>query len=139
MRLRIKCTKGITLVEVLVSVLLIAVVTVAVLATLANSITFSEKADVIYEASLLAQQRLDLLKNVTFNDIADVGEETDTELDTDGDTVTDFFRTTAITENYDGYSDLIKVKVSVYKAVSGVKTGTPVIMETLYSEAGAKY
>lgn len=126
-------TKGITLVEVIVAIVLVATVSVGILAAVSHSVLFTEKADTIYTASILAQKRIDYLKKFHFSDIPNVAPETDTTIDVDDDGTNDFVRTTTVTEDYDGYSVLIKVKVSVDRLEDGVKSGHPVVMETLIS------
>lgn len=125
-------TKGMTLVEVVVATALIMIVTLAVIAAVVQSVTFTETADKIYTASILAQKRIELLKNFVFNDLAENALETDTAIDVDADGTTDYMRTTAITENFDEYSNLLHIKVSVDRVIDGEKSGHPVVMETLF-------
>lgn len=123
--------KGFSLVEVLVSVIVVAVVSLALLATVSGSIFFTATADKVYTASILAQARIDLLRKFPFTDLADIAPESDTLVDVDGDGTDDYARTTSITESYNGYTDLIGIKVSVDRIESGSKVGHPVVMETL--------
>lgn len=125
--------KGITMVEVIVAIALVATISIGILAAVSHSVLFTEKADTVYTASILAQKRIDLLKKFTFSDLASVAPETDTVIDVDSDGVDDFMRTTTVTEDYDGYTSLIKVKVSVDRIEDGAKSGHPVEMETLIS------
>lgn len=126
--------KGLTLVEVVVAMVLVTIASLAILAAVSQSAVFGGKADTIYTASIIAQKRIDLLKKFSFGDIADIASEIDTAIDVDGDGVTDFKRTTEVTENYDGYSELLKIKVTVYRIEDGVPKGGPVEMETLMSD-----
>ena len=105
--------KGISLVEVVVAMALVAIVSMAILAAVSQSAVFGGKADKIYAASILAQKRIDLLKKFSFSDLAGMAPETDTAIDIDEDGTTDYMRTTTVTEDYDGYTGLIKVKVFV--------------------------
>jgi len=136
MKKRYDPTSGITLVEVIISMAIVTLVTVAVLAAIAHSVTFTERADNVYTASILAQRRIDVLKKFDFSEIPLIAPETDVSVKVDLDPSTpasydEYFRTTEITEDYDGDSDLMKIKVSVHTTVDGVKSGNPVIMETL--------
>lgn len=126
--------KGISLVEVVVAVALVVIATLAILAAVTQSISFTETADKIYTSSILAQKRIDLLKNFVFNDIPTSAPETDTHIDVDADSTTDYMRTTTITENFDGYSNLIHIKVSVDRVIDGEKSGHPVVMETVFAD-----
>lgn len=124
--------KGLTLMEVVVASAIVALVVVSLLITISQSAVFTEESDKIYTASILAQRRIDVLKNFAFSDLPDTAPEADTPIDVNGDDVTDYYRTTEITENYDGYSDLMQIKVSVDRVVNGEKSGNPVTMETLF-------
>ena len=124
--------KGISLVEVLVAVALLMIATLAIIAAVVQSVTLTETADKIYTSSILAQKRIDLLKNFVFSDLPGNAPETDTVIDVNADGTTDFMRTTTITEDFDGYSNLLQVKVSVDRVEDGSKSGHPVIMETVF-------
>ena len=125
-------TRGTSLVEVLVAVALVTIATLAIIAAVAQSITLTKTADKIYTASILAQKRIDLLKNFVFSDLPGNAPETDTAIDVNADSTTDYMRTTTITEDFDGYTNLLHVKVSVDRVVDGEKSGHPVVMETLF-------
>ena len=134
MRGYINRQKGISLVEVIVAMALTAIVSLAILAAVSQSAVFGGKADKIYTASIVAQKRIDLLKKFSFSDLAGMAPETDTAVDVDEDGTTDYMRTTTVTEDYEGYTGLIKVKVIVERIEDGVKKGGPVVMETLMSD-----
>ena len=55
--------KGFTLVEVIVSVMLVALVISAVIGTVMQSAVFSQRIDQIYAASNLAKKRMDIPVN----------------------------------------------------------------------------
>ena len=133
MRCPMNGQKGISLVEVIVAMALVAIVSLAILAAVSQSAVFGGIADKIYTASILAQKRIDLLKKFAFSDIPNTAPETDTAIDMDDDGTADYMRTTTVTEDYDGYAGLIKVKVSVSRIEDGVKKGAPVVIETLMS------
>ncbi|KJJ85826.1 hypothetical protein OMAG_000301 [Candidatus Omnitrophus magneticus] len=128
---------GISLVEVIVSIGIITLISVSVLVTMSHSVTFSSKADIIFTAALVAERRIDVLKKFSFNALSSSASETDTGVDVNEDGDNDFLRSTEITENYDGYLELIKVKVSVSRLESGKKKGAPIVMETLFSNVEA--
>ena len=125
-------SNGMTLVEVVIATMIVALIALAVLTAIVQGAFLIGEADEIYTASILAQDHVDVLKKFNFDEISNSAEETDIEIDFDGDGDVDYFRTTTITENYNGFSDLIKVKVSVDMAEEGSPEGHPVIMETIF-------
>lgn len=127
-------SKGLTLTEVLVAIVIVAMISVAVLAAITQSAVLTEHADDIYTASLLAQRRIDVLKKFPFSDLANIAAETDVAIDEDDDGKTDFVRSTTITENYGGFSDLLMIKVSVDRLVDGEAIGKPLVMEMVFAD-----
>ncbi len=144
---QIKDKTGMTLIEVIVAVALVALVVVSLFASVTQTSVFSKRIDRVYTASNLAQRRMDMLKRFDF-DLIPFTEETDARIDTDGNlsSTGTYVRTTEITENYNGNPFLIKVKVSVKKAKVNMDgsiygetgqitfVGQPVVMETLFSD-----
>ncbi|MDD4956693.1 MAG: prepilin-type N-terminal cleavage/methylation domain-containing protein [Candidatus Omnitrophica bacterium] len=126
--------RGMTLAEVVVSMAIVTLLTVAFIGAMSQSISYSEKSDSVYIASIIAQRRLDVLKKFDFSDLPSAAPETAVSQDFDGNGTVDYYRTTEITENYNGYADLIKIKVSVDRVDEGEASGNPVIMETLIAE-----
>ena len=131
--------RGLTLVEVVISILLIAISIVSVLAAVTQSSVFSKRIDAVYTASYLAQRRIDVLKEFEFDQLDPSAIETNVEIDVDDDGDSDYSRTTEITPNYSGNSKLTKVKVTVEKVqlnLDGTESGMgdPIIMETLLFE-----
>ncbi|MFQ5953384.1 MAG: prepilin-type N-terminal cleavage/methylation domain-containing protein [Candidatus Omnitrophota bacterium] len=128
--------KGMTLVEVIVSALILGLVVVSVVATIAQSSVFSRRIDHVYTSSNLAKKRLDDLKRYLVSDLAARATETDVRIDSNGDLDVsgDYIRTTAITEDYDGNPYLIKVKVSVDRYADGAAYGSPAVIETLFAD-----
>jgi type II secretory pathway pseudopilin PulG len=131
--------RGLTLVEVVISVLLIAISIVSVLAAVTQSSVFSKRIDAVYTASYLAQRRIDILKEFEFDQLDPGAIETNVEIDVDDDGDSDYRRTTEITPNYSGNPKLTKIKVTVEKVqlnLDGTESGMgdPIIMETLLFE-----
>ncbi|MCK4851947.1 MAG: prepilin-type N-terminal cleavage/methylation domain-containing protein [Candidatus Omnitrophica bacterium] len=141
--------KGITLVEVLVSIGLITLVIVAMGAALTQSSVFSKNIDIAYTATCLAHGRVNTLKRLDFDQLLG-GAEDSIRIDADGNTnpAGHYLRTTEITTDFDGNSHLTQVKVSVKRVkvnidgsiadTEGKMTflGRPVIMETLFADIG---
>lgn len=134
--------KGVTLVEVMVSIILVGIITTALCAIVAQSAVFSKRIDSVYTASLLAQRRIEFIGKLEFNDI-ESATETDIRIDNDGNMSIsgDYSRTTEVTEDYDGNSILTKVKVTVKRAdvsmsggTSNPSSGRTVVMETLFAD-----
>lgn len=127
-------TKGLTLVEVVVTIALIAIVIVSVVATVVQSATFSNRIDKVYTASYLAQRRIDLLKRFDFDEVPNA-EETDIRIGADGtvDPDGDYIRTTGVYTDSNPY--LLKIKVSVDLVIDGSPSGSPVVMETYFVDS----
>ena len=85
---------GMTLVEVLVSAGILALVVVSVVATIANVSIFAGHIDSAYTATNLAKARMDYLKRYSFENLPDEAPETDYAIDINEDGVTDYLRTT---------------------------------------------
>jgi type II secretory pathway pseudopilin PulG len=144
---QIKDKTGMTLVEVIVAVALVALVVVSLFASVTQTSVFSKRIDRVYTASNLAQRRMDMLKRFDF-DLIPFAEETDARIDADGNlsSTGTYVRTTEVTENYNGNPFLLKVKVTVKKAKVNIDgsiygdtgqitfIGQPVITETLFSD-----
>ena len=140
----LKNSKGMTIMEVIISVVLIALVVVALFAALTQSAVFSKRIDLIYVASYIAQSRIDALKKLDFDQI-DLSDETDVRVDEIGnlDLNGKYLRSTEITADFDGNSYLKKVKVSVKRMKVNIDgtiddpitfEGQPIIMETLLAD-----
>ncbi len=143
-----KDRRGITLVEVLVSIALVAVVVVALTAAVTQSSVFSKSIDITYTAAYLAQRRVDMLKRLDFGQLP-LAEEVDIRIDVTGEINPSgkYIRTTEITTNINSNPYLTKVKVIV-KMVKVNIDGTiidpgsgkmtflaqPIIMETLFAD-----
>ncbi|MEA3489212.1 MAG: type II secretion system protein [Candidatus Omnitrophota bacterium] len=126
--------RGMTLVEVLVTAVLISIVTVSLIATVVQSSSSSRHIDMVYTSSFLAQRRIDLMKRFDFDEVP-AAEETDVRIGADGtiDTEGDYFRTTGVYTSSNPY--LLRVKVSVDRDVDGSPSGYPVVMETYFVDS----
>jgi len=125
---------GLTLVEVVVTLALIAIVIVSVVATVVQSATFSDRIDKVYTASYLAQRRIDLLKRFDFDEVQSA-EETDIRVGADGtiDPDGDYIRTTGVYTDTNPY--LLKIQVSVDLVIDDTPTGSPIVMETYFVDS----
>ncbi|MBF0217517.1 MAG: type II secretion system protein [Candidatus Omnitrophica bacterium] len=128
--------RGFSLVEVLTTLALIALVIVPVLASVAQSSVFSKRLDMTYYASYLAQRRIELLKSIDFTLLYPDCNEQNIGIDINGDGISEYKRTTEITQNYAGSGKLLKIKVTVTKVLANLNgsytgMGTPIVMETI--------
>jgi type II secretory pathway pseudopilin PulG len=130
--------KGMTLVEVIVSAGILALVIVSLVAAIANISVFSRQIDAAYTATNLAKDRMDSLKTFGFRDLPRRAPETDHLIDIDGDGVIDFKRTTEVQENFNGNPYLIRVKVGVdrIRLIDEEPLGKPVVIEALFADVG---
>jgi prepilin-type N-terminal cleavage/methylation domain-containing protein len=143
----LKSSRGMTLIEVIISIALVALVVVSLFAAVTQTSVFSQRIDRVYTASNLAQRRIDMLKKLDF-ELVEFAEETDVRIDADGnqDTNGTYVRTTEIETDYNGNPFLLKVKVTVKKANVSIEgniyddtgqisfVGQPIVMETLFSD-----
>ena len=146
----IRNSKGLTLVEIAIAMALVAVVSLALIASVTQSAAFSRKIDIAYSASQVCQRRIENLNRMDFSEL-ELLEETDVQVDIDGyvDSAGHYSRTTEVDADFDGNQYLKKVKVSVKKAkvfldgsIGDPQTGdvtfidTPVVMETIFVDEG---
>ena len=117
--------KGITLVEVLISTAIFALVIVGIMGTLIISVDLSRKIDYEYAATNLAKKRLEtartMIKTQGFWTLFTMEEE-DILINADGmrDSDGEFVRTTKVAPNY-GNPRLTKVEVEIYYSYRGKK------------------
>ena len=131
-----KNNRGVTLVEVMVSTLIISIVLIAVLTVITKTIENASQIDMVYTASNLAKKKVDDLKRMPFRDLKNFAEETNVVVNSTGevDAAGAYVRSIEITENQHSISYLTKVKVSVDRMVGGAPTGNPVVIETLFAD-----
>jgi hypothetical protein len=134
--LQFKNKKGMTLIEVVVSAVVLALIVVSVIAMMMQSSVFSRRIDDVYISNNLAKKRLDDLKRYLVSDLADIAVEMDVRIDENGDIDAngDYIRDTDVVENYDSNPFLVQVTVSVDKYVDGAEYGSPAIIETLFAD-----
>lgn len=122
----LKTQKSITLTEVMVSIFLVSVTIGSILALMIQNMKMGQTIDYHYAAVNIAKSRMDRIRELRqdkgFNNLYTAAENNIT-VDRNGlpDSDGDFTRTTAVTANFDGNSNLTKVEVTVaYTGVSGV-------------------
>jgi len=132
----IKNNKGLTLIEVVVSIGLAAIVIVSIIVVVAENAGFSVRIDKVYTCSTLARKRIEDIKRLVFSDLEDSSTEINVRVNADGqvDANGGYLRTTEIVPSYDSNTYLAKVKVSVDKMIDGKASGYPVVEETLFAD-----
>jgi Tfp pilus assembly protein PilV len=133
----VKNKNGVTLIEVMGSVLVFTIGIAALMAVYWQAGTSSRRADNAYTAYNLAKNRLEALKSVSFSDLPSAIENS-IALNKDGvaDVTGSFVRSTVVTTNYSGDANLTQVTVSVSYTISGVQSLTPIQMTTVYFSNG---
>lgn len=132
--------KGMTIVEVLFSAVIVVTVMIGVLAVIIHTVTISKLIDHDYTATNIAKTRLErarsLVETSGFSALtnADFGE-TDTRLDWDGapDASGDFRRSTTVATSHGGNARLTEVEVEVEYNYRGTwKEDAAITMTTLF-------
>lgn len=127
--------KGITLVEVLMSIVIFSVLVVSVLSMVIVISGVSKRADYEYTATTIARSRIERLNQMDFALLASANE-TDTRVNAQG--VSDpnglYLRTTTVGTNYLGDSHLTSVIVDVSYELNGKLNNDPIEMATVLTE-----
>lgn len=111
-------SRGITLVETIVSAFIVSLVAISIVMIFAQTLDMSRRIDYEYAATNLAKSRIERAKAVVessgFDALPDL-EETDSVLDSAGvpDSAGDFRRSTSVVVNYNGNTRLTSVDVTV--------------------------
>lgn len=130
-------SKGVTIIELMVSVLIFGIGIAAIFSVCTQSVGMARKSDAAYTAYNLAKNRIETLRSVAFSDLSSAAE-TSTLLDAAGTPDPDgtFKRSTTVTTNYQGDANLISVDVTVSYQVRGEQSPNPLEMATvLYKNA----
>lgn len=128
--------KGMTLVEIVVSLALVALSIGGILSVLIQSANLAQSVDYAYIAADLAKNRIEWVREIRRDmgyDALPGAAETDTVIDRNGvaDSNGDFMRTTLVNASYGTYLTKVTVKV-IYKK-KGVFTPVPTEIVTLIS------
>jgi type II secretory pathway pseudopilin PulG len=125
-----KNQKAMTLIEIMVSLLLVSLLVGTVLVLLLQNMKIATTIDYSYAASNIARSRIDRIRQLRrdqgFSNLA-AAAETNTTVDRNGtpDPEGDFARTTTITTNFGGNADVTKIEVTVsFKGPGGVNIST---------------
>ena len=134
--------KGFTLVEVLVSSLILTLVLVGVIAVFVQTVEISRRIDYEYTAANLARSRIEFARAVVktrgFDALTqDAFGEEDTRIDAEGKPASatgEFYRTTTVTADYDGNARLTEVKVRVSYEFQGARTNDSAVLDIIFAD-----
>ena len=109
-----KLDEGSTLVETMAAVFLFALVMGAILDVSVQSMTMGKRSEYAFTAYNLAKNHIETLKSMPFGNLPNA-DETSTYLDATGAASENgpFVRSTTVTTNYTGDSNLVQIQVSV--------------------------
>ena len=84
MQFFIKNSKGLTLVEVTVSMIMVGIIALAIVSAVSQGAIYSRRVDLVYDSAYLAQRRIELLKKFDFDQLYPGAAETNTRIGLDG-------------------------------------------------------
>ncbi len=123
---------GFTIIEFVAAVLLFGIGVVSLLGVYTQAVTVSKRSDYAYVAYTLAKNHVERLRVSNFSTLSDA-DETDTRLNRDGDPDPsgEYLRSTTVTTNYVGDSNLTRVDVRVFYEFKKVKSPQSMDMTTV--------
>lgn len=129
----LKGRKGLTLVEVVLTVLVFASGLISLLAVYIQSREAGRRTDAVYTAYNLAKNHIEQLRSLDYTLLPDAAEMTAVRLDEDGtpDVNGVFLRTTSVDPAYGGNPDLTRASVSVSYLFKGAENPVPIEMTTV--------
>lgn len=109
-----------------------AIAITSLLTVYTQSLTVSKRSDYAYIAYNLAKNHIERLRAGAFSSLS-LAVETDTRINRDGepDSGGEYLRTTAVTTNYGGNSNLTQVDVQVSYEFKKVKSPQPMSLSTV--------
>jgi prepilin-type N-terminal cleavage/methylation domain-containing protein len=127
-----KRIEGFTLMEVVISIALLAIVMTSVVGVMVKGRQASAKADYVYTAYNIAKNHIETLRAMSFAELS-LANETDTLVNGDGvpDPEGMYKRTTTITANYSGNANLAKVDVLTTYTFQGASPAQPIQLTTV--------
>ena len=129
--------RGITLVEVMASILLFSITIVAILSLIVSNAKMGKRADEAYIAYNLAKNHIEEFRSLNFSDLS-AADEADVRLDELGVPDPDgaFSRTTTVVTPYESDDELAQVTVQVSYDVAGQQSAAPVVMSSVIFGGG---
>jgi prepilin-type N-terminal cleavage/methylation domain-containing protein len=114
-----KKRKGFTLIEVVLAIAIVGIALLGLAQLFTYSVLINSRSEKMTNATFLAQQRIEFLRNISTTELSSVVSPTDEQLDLNSDGIIDFRRITAIQST--GYSWSVRILV-----FSGEQLGEPV-------------
>jgi len=102
-------TKGFTLVEVVLAIAIVGIALLGLAQLFTYSVLINSRSERMTNATFLAQQRIEFLRNVSTTDLSTIVSPTDEILDLNSDGIMDFRRVTQIQPT--GYSWHVRILV----------------------------
>lgn len=129
---RLRCDRGVSLVETMASIFLFAIVITSILEIGLQNKTIGLRTQNSYTAYNLAKSHIETLKSLPYGTLSSAAE-TETRIDSTGvpDIEGAYKRTTAVTTNYTGDPNLTAVTVTVYYQIKGQFVTTPMTLSTV--------
>lgn len=101
--------KGFTLVEVVLAIAIVGIALLGLAQLFTYSVLVNSRSERMTNATFLAQQRIDFLRNISTTELSSVVSPTDEQLDLNSDGIIDFRRVTQIQST--GYSWNVRILV----------------------------
>jgi len=114
-----KKTKGFTLIEVVLAIAIVGIALLGLAQLFTYSVLINSRSEKMTNATFLAQQRIEFLRNISTTELSGIVSPTDEQLDLNSDGIIDFRRVTEIQST--GYSWNVKILV-----FSGEQLAVPV-------------
>jgi len=114
-----KKRKGFTLIEVVLAIAIVGIALLGLAQLFTYSVLINSRSEKMTNATFLAQQRIEFLRNISTTELSSVVSPTDEQLDLNSDGIIDFRRITEIQST--GYSWSVRILV-----FSGEQLGEPV-------------
>jgi prepilin-type N-terminal cleavage/methylation domain-containing protein len=114
-----KKTKGFTLIEVVLAIAIVGIALLGLAQLFTYSVLVNSRSERMTNATFLAQQRIEFLRNISTTELSSIVSPTDEQLDLNSDGIVDFRRVTEIQST--GYSWTVRILV-----FSGEQLSVPV-------------
>ena len=114
-----KKTKGFTLIEVVLAIAIVGIALLGLAQLFTYSVLVNSRSERMTNATFLAQQRIEFLRNISTTELSSMVSPTDEQIDLNSDGIVDFRRITEIQST--GYSWTVRILV-----FSGEQLSVPV-------------
>lgn len=133
MIMKLKCSKGFSLIELSIALMIATVFVLGIFSLYSQSIVSTKKMNERFIALNLAKNRLERLRSFEYA-VLPTANETDAYLNQQGSADPDgaYLRNTTIATDYNGMADLTQVTVTVDYKMKGQFTGNPVVLTTVF-------